>query len=485
MSLEFMNNYRNKPLFWFGVRLGALVVLFVVGYLAILLITTGTLTVTTGTSNATITVSSIPPLQRGPNSEQGNTSATVKDGTGSLTAHVRSGKYVVTVRSGSSQESELVNVGWLAHKMINLKPTGLTATEPVLYESVQGIAADSSHLIYLNNAFNGIEYINNQNQATPISGNQYFTSVAWADPQFGVAQDNAGKLYVVDGTTASPLKSPLTNFASNGGATYAIAPNRTIYIGFQSNVYRGTAGGNFTQIYSGFTSSDSLVAANNQVMVINPNTGGSNGGSATIINSSGKASTKNFGYSVGNWTPWSKNGKYIVLSVDSEPELFDSSLNLVGPVPELAAINGGAWLDDNTLYYALGGQLWSYNVSQDQSSLMATLPGQQAIQGVSISSDGSYVYLTASNNNDVYPRAVYRVGLKGQSVSSDLSALQDVLPIDGSTYTIGLRNFLGTPVIDITTYPGTDPSGVLQSAQSIIQGMVSLNDVNFDVEAGD
>jgi multidrug efflux pump subunit AcrB len=174
-----------------------------------------------------------------------------------------------------------------------------------------------------------------------------------------------------------------------------------------------------------------------------------------------------------------------VITVGAVTELFDASLKQVGTVPELNGMNGGAWLDDNTLYYASAGQLCAYDVSKSLLSLAATMPDNDQIQAISVSADGSYVYATASSSTDTTPSAVFRIGLRGQSVSSGLSTLADVLPINGSTYSIGIRNFSGKPTIDVTAFPGTDPNDALQAAQDAVQGIVNLSDVNFDVQSGD
>ena len=105
-------------------------------------------------------------------------------------------EYALSVQNGALQTNQSVNVGWLSHKQVNLSPSGGAAIEPVLYESVQNVAADGgTRMIYLNNDFNGIEYINSDNEDTSISGNQYFNSVEWADTEYGVAQDRFCLLY--------------------------------------------------------------------------------------------------------------------------------------------------------------------------------------------------------------------------------------------------------------------------------------------------
>ena len=457
-----------------------LLVILLVGRFVLHLVTTGTLTVKTGSNTANIVVSS-PVIQNGP--ERG-TAVTTKKGTGSLTIRLRAGTYIVSVQSGAFQTNQSVNVGDLSHKTVDLSSSAVNdAVEPVFYESVQNIMVDSSRMIYLSNDFSGIEYINDENEDTQINANQYFTSVDWADAQYGVAQNRSGQLYVIDGTSDHPLKSPISG-KNDSSAAFAVAANRTIYIGLGSNVYRGTEGGGFKQIYSGFSSLDSLVAANDKVLVINPGRL-SESGSATVINTNGQEVHKSFGYALSGWSPWSKGGKYIVISLNSKPELFNTSLNQVVTMPQDVVINNGAWLDDNTLFYYIAGQVWSYSLSQNKSELIATMPEQKLIQGISLSADGSYIYATVSSNNNVYPDAVFRVGLQGQQISSDISTLSDVLPINSSTYTIGLRNFSGPPVIEVTTYQGNSLSAAQQSAEQTIQGIININDVSFDVEPGD
>jgi hypothetical protein len=453
-----------------------LVVLSVVASLLMHFVTTGTVNITTGNSATAITISSMP--------TSASKATIVGKGTGSLNIRVAAGMYVISVQNGQLQTDQSVSVGWLSNKNIDLNPSGGAAIEPVLYESVQNVAVDATRIIYLNNDFNGIEYINDQNQDAPISGQQYFTSVDWADAQYGVAQALSGKLYVVDGDAAHPLVSPISN-SNDSHAAFAIAPNKTIYLGLGSNVYRGTETGGFTQISSDFSSSDHLVAANDEVMIVNSGQDGASG-TATVIGTDGQTVSKNFSAPLGGWTSWSESGQYVVITVGAVPELFDASLKQIATIPELGAISNGVWQGDNTLFYYSAGQLWSYNQAQSESNLLATVPDQKLIQGITLSPDGSYVYVTTSDTNSPsYPRAAFRVGLRGQTVAADISTLGDVLPIDSPTYTAGLRNFSGPLTIVVSVNQGYDLGIAQQEVEDAMQGMINLNDVKFDVEQGD
>jgi hypothetical protein len=471
--------------------LTTLVVLFLGGRLVVHFLATATLTVTTGSPAAQITVSSAP-------SPTGETKVT-RQGKGSLTTHVPSGAYVVSVQSATSATNQIVHLGWRSSKTISVNPAGRpAATEPVLYEGVVDLVADNNRLMYLTTAeeFNGVEYIDTNNQATTIADNLRLVSVAWASTQYGVAQDSDGKLYVVHGGAIHPLQPSILKGKTDAGTMYAVAPDRTIYVGIDSALYRGTEQSGFQQIYDKLTVNDRLVAANGQVLVLDPGqTSSQRSGSATIVTTEGKVISKSLGAGVGGWTPWSQNGKYIVISVGQQPQLFDATLKRLGSIPQPAlsgggssthtsVINDGAWLGD-TLFYYYGTQLWSYSVSGQTTRIIATVSDSQLIQSVAVNADGSYVYLTTANVSSSDPSAVLRVGLHGQPVADKLLRLQNVLPITLPGYTIGLRNFAGSPTIMITAFPGTDPNSTIPAAEAIIQGVIDPTGFNFDAEQGD
>lgn len=477
MSPDTLRDLLPKLVRWVGL----LAVVLIIGSLALSFISTGTLAVSTGSSSADITVSSLP-AQSGQGQGQ---SATTKKGTGQLTARLKAGTYIVSVKQDTSETNQTVKVGWLSNQNVSLSPSSPSTTEPVLYESVIGLAADNNHMIYIDNDENNLEYIDNHNQNPHIPGDQYYISAAWANPSYGIAQDRSGKLYVVDGTTVHSLSTPVTG----PSLTYDIAPNKTIYLALGSQIYSGTESSGFKQISSAFAPHDQLIAADDKVMVLNPGNKNTNG-SVTIITTSGQSTTKKFDGAITGVSPWSPGGQYIQVSIGSIPEILDSSLKQIAVLPQLTSLSGGSWLDDNSYFYGTGNQLWSHNLSEKSSNLVANLPDHRLIQAVTVSSDHSYVYFTFSdtsenNLNPTHPEAVFRVGLRGQKVSDTLRNLQDILPINSSTYSIGLRNFAAPLTIHIIAYPGVDPAEVQQSAQATMQGIMDTNSVNFDVEAGD
>lgn len=483
MAPDSLNVYQGqirKLVFWFC---GLLVLFFVLRF-AVHYITSGTITVTTGNTSATISISSAP--------SPSGAAKTTRQGKGSLTTRLPSGSYVVSVRYAASAANQLVHLGWRSNRHISTKQPRSATVEPVLYEGVQYLAADSNRMVFMASVESGgLEYINQDNEDVNIANTQTVNSVAWANAQYGIAQNSYGQLFVVDGTSVHRLQSPIS-FISDIGARYAVAPNRTIYIGLGSNVYRGTEAKGFKKIYTKFTTSDQLVAANDQVMIINPRDAQGNG-TGVVVKTNGEVIGKTFGPALAGWTPWSQNGKHIVVTVGQEPELFDSSLHRVGVVPQpvltnsgdsshTSAVTGGSWLGDNTLFYYYAGQLWSYNLAQDISSVMATMPNSEIILSATVSADGSYVYLVTSTDGFT-PLAIHRVGLRGQAVSQNFVFLQDFLPITAPEYTIGVRNFSGKPVIVVYPNPGSDSDDALQAAKSTLEGIIDVNNTEFDVDA--
>lgn len=474
MSPDTLRSILPKLVRW----VGALAVILIAGSLIMSFVTTGTVTVTTGTSTSSIAIAPLPPQ-----GSSGGNPTVIKQATGQLSVRLKTGNYIVSVSRGTGITNQLVNVGWLSSHDFNLSPFSAAPTEPVLYKSVLNPAADSSRLIYIANDTNTVEYIGADNHDQSIPGDQYFTSAAWANPSYGLAQDKSGKLYVINGNASRALRTPVTG----PNLTYAIAPDKTIYLGLGANVYRGTESGGYQQISSNFAPHGQLIATTGKVLMIDPGSD-QQPSSATVITTAGKTTTKKFGYKVTGVTNWSPSGLYIGLSIGAYPEVFDSSLKQVAILPQPFAINGGDWENDNTLFYSTPGKFWSHNLSAGTSSLIATMPGQRSIKEIAVGTDRSYVYFTASDiadSNSGRPQAVFRIGLHGQTVSSTLRTLQDVLPIGTPNYQIGLRNFTAPLTIDVVAYPGVDPGEVEQSAKSTLQGIIDTNNVNFDIEAGD
>ena len=116
------------------------------------------------------------------------------------------------------------------------------------------------------------------------------------------------------------------------------------------------------------------------------------------------------------WSSWSKDDKYFMVVEGAKGDVFDSSLRQVATIPQSNVVYGD-WSDNDTLFYGVGSQLWSYSMQPQRSQLIANMPFSSSIKGLSVSTDSAYVYLiTQSDATNSESQAIRRVGLKSQPV---------------------------------------------------------------------
>jgi hypothetical protein len=467
----------------------AVVLLMVILFSLPLLInylTMGKLVITTNSSENSITLSSV---NKSLNSIKGSAGKGFsKQAMGSLSVKLKAGNYTVSVQNGSNSTAQYVKVK--SHHTEHLKITLLNTTgvEPVVYDNAQDIIADNSHLLYLDPEDSTLNQINSQDQHSESDDQYGFQSIQWADTSYGVGQNAQGQLFVVNKGSVSALQSPVSD-QNDASLVYAVAPNRDIYIALGSSVYSGTATGGFKKIYSQQTAGSFLVAGSDKVAIVTigdvVNSQDGNGvvePSIVAIDDSGKQVQKNLNATA---AAWSEHARYLAVVTGSAGEILNASLQQIATIPQ-RNFGNLVWLDDNTLFYSVQDQLWSYNLQTQSSRLIANMPLAEQIQEVKVSTDKAYVYLTTSNsNNDI---AVRRVGLLGQKVPGFIYQLQDILPqaTPGSGYGMGLYNFAGKPTISVVLTDGSDSSTSLQSAMQELQSDgFDLNQLQFEVEQGD
>jgi len=386
---------------------------------------------------------------------------------GSLSARLKTGSYLVSVQVGSNSSAQSITVRGHSTEHITINLVNAGGVEPVIYDYAQDVVADSSHLIYLASDDDSLNEINTQNQSTQIDDSYLFQTIHWANTSFGIGQEANGKLFVIQNGSVSPLNSPVSN-QSNPSLVYAVAPNRNIYIGAGSSVYSGTATGGFKKIYTHRETGGFLSAGLNKVTLINTGYSGSPA-SLVTIDGSGKQLDAQQSTFINAWSSWSLHDKYIVVSGASTGEILNASLKQVATIPQ-GNFTNPVWLNDNTLFYSINDQLWSYSVQTQRSQIIANMPNGEQIQELTVSTDGAYIYLVTSDSDG--DQAIRRVGLQGQQVSNIVYQLQDFLlipPVPGAGYSFGLINFSGEPAIQVLVYAGSNSATSLQAAQQVLQ----------------
>ena len=449
-----------------------LVILFaqwLVGYL-----TTGKIVIATDSKYNDVSVSSV------------SNSTTTKGGfskhtKGSLTTKLKTGGYFVSVQNGVNGSTKYVIIKGHTTTHLNIRLLRTTGVEPVVYTPAQDVIADASRLRYLNPSDSSINQIDSLNQESKININYNLLSIRWADTAYGVGQNSGGQLFVIDNGSVRPLDSPISG-KNTSGAVYAVAPNHKIYIGNGSSVYAGSEKKGFKKVYSEMPKNSSLVAGSNNVTIVT-NGYSKDGPRVVIVDSNGKQYNKKFDAPLNGWSTWSENDRYITFIEGSKGIVFDSTLHQVAIIPQ-GNIIYAAWSSTGVLFYAIGSQLWSYGVSQQTSHLIANMPLNSSINGVSVSTDDSYVYvITQDSGGDNQSQAIRRVGLKSQPVPEYIYKLQDILPLTSGGYTLGVINFSSPAKVLVEVPPSSNPSAAPEQATRQLQTLgFDTSKLHFDIE---
>ena len=209
-----------------------------------------------------------------------------------------------------------------------------------------------------------------------------------------------------------------------------------------------------------------LLAGNDKVAVLSSGYTDS-GSSVTAVNTNGSQVAKKFNQPLNGWSTWSPDGKHLVVAEGSVAIVLDASLNQVASLPRSSVIAYPTWLNNSVIFYGVGSQLWSYNLTNQKSYVIANMPFTNPIKEITVSDDRAYVYVTSFDNSGAV--AVRRVGLKDQEVPDYVYRLQQALPLDFQNYSINLINFALPPTILVEQKVGTPPTDYISQAKHELQ----------------
>jgi len=375
------------------------------------------------------------------------------------------GTYIVTVENGNVAAAQTINLkkDQTASYSINL-PKSLVALEPVADVDTTQFVIGSSQIFYVDSRTKGL-YSINQNNGLSLVNNRALAGAQWADASFGVAEDPVGTLYAINNGNLAVLNNVPANSAKSL-PVYAVAPNHDIYLGIGKNIYLQTANSGFKQIYTTDSSTYSLLATNGHVAVLNGSDSGQETSSQTpiiIVNNDGSIIKKSIDEDDPAWSP---NGKFLAITSESQSQIFDSSLNLIATVPNINA-NTVRWLDNNTLFYAEGVQLWEYNLTSGLAKVVGVVPNSQSIVGIELGNNSSYVYLAVqiSNHEGDYFN-LYRYSLTNQAAPSFVTQISPNLPWLTQGCFLSLVNFTA-PTIEV--FQSQPYDGCIPIAQSYVK----------------
>jgi len=435
-------------------------------------LTTGHITITTSSPNNTITLTKV--------SDDDDDGSTIfsKQAHGELSMTLPTGHYFATVQGNSVATTQAIVLKGGRRLNYRLNPPNTTGVEPVSYASGNYLAANSSHLYYVDSTNEGLYQIDSQNNITQIDPSQRFQSIQWANATYGVGQDNSGELYIITNGSVQALTS-LNPSAPRSVTHYAIAPDKELFYAVGSAIYSGTPGSGFKRIYTATKPFDLLAAANGKVAVIKAATDGGKNVTApyvVVVNDSGKSHEK--GVELDNSAVWSPNGSYLASVGEDGLMVFNSSLGTVATIAN-GTDNGLAWLDNTTLAYG-GGGLSTFNLTTGRASLLANMPLDEGVSAITLSDNGAYLYLNAVDSNGNLQ--IKRVGLRGQNIPQTVYNLQDILPDNLSDFSLSLVNFAGLPTVLVQPYPDASSQNLQQEAATTLQqDGFNLSQLNLEI----
>jgi hypothetical protein len=415
-------------------------------------LTSGKLNVTTSDAANYITVSRINPNP---------TVIDTKNAQGTYSAQLPDGTYTVTVqnKSYSTQQIVTVKAGQTISASIDLVKAG--PLEIVTSLGVTSVVAGSDTLRYIDTDSDALFEINKLNQLHYIASPSPFTSVVWASATYGIARNGDGQFYRVDGSTITPLTAPfpLTNLSNS----YAVSPNKDVYLTDGSKVYRGAGGQNFQAIVTSSKRISIKAASDTNVLVQESDPKNAKAAASLIlINHVGNTiRTEGEVYDAA----FSPSGNHIVINGAARSAVLDNKLQQIIRLPQ-NNVTSPAWVNDNTLVYAQQNKLWQFNTINGQADMIANTDIAAIIQQ-SVSADGAYVYMTTQNISDGLNPMLERVGLKKQPVAQDVTVLGLILPATVDACRLSFVNFTA-PTVAIQG-PKGGQAACTQKAQQYLQ----------------
>lgn len=435
---------------------------------------TGKIIITTNEPYKTITLASL--------DKNGNPKSTkTLKGQGKLSVTVNTGKYLASVQGNSQATTQIINLS--SHKTLRyeIDPINTVGVEPVSYQNASSLFADTNELLYAEGSSGNLTKIDPQNNVVTLNSSIRFQTIRWASSSFGVGQSSDGILYTVVGGTVNTLNVP---FSYDGAAiNFDVSPSDEIYVSHGGNVYEGNKNGHFKLVYSSSSSILLLAAGIEKVAISGRGLDSEQSTTLMTVSASGKIVKASAAGEIGKLA-WAPDNQHLIAINEVSAVLYNQSLQQVAITSSGSSVGDAKWLNSSVFFYYSKDELWSYNVALQKAELVANMPLADTITGLSISDDGSYVYVSTVGTGTSTNYAIRRVGLHGQQVPEVIYQLQDILPLDLSDLTLGFINLRPqTPTILISPHSNLGAQTYIQEAQSALQqDGFDISKLNFVVQ---
>jgi hypothetical protein len=249
-----------------------------------------------------------------------------------------------------------------------------------------------------------------------------------------------------------------------------------LYLSNGNTIYAGVAGGTLSQLLrpvngEGF----SIVSATTKGVLVNETStdaSGDKNGDLLFI-----TPAKTYTIQAGIYdSAWSPNGQDLVVTTDSDSDIYNDRLQLIGSLPA-NNVTSPVWLNNNVIFYGIAGALWSYNIQTKTSNTVASVSVFGYVSKIYPSQNDAYVYV-AIQNTTTNSLELSRLGLDNQPVSPIMQELQVFLPNTYQGCSLDYLDFTAPSVV----VDGTDSSGqnCVQAATSYLQ-LYAINPASLNI----
>lgn len=400
----------------------------------------------------------------------------IASGYGSISVHLRQGSYIVHVQRKNAQALQYFTVNPRKTTRYHINPKDTENLEPVLNANAGDISV-GDHLFYLNPVDEALYKVDSQNNTILVDEDRLLRSVQWINSSSGIGQDYTKHLYSVTLAGIERLSLPVPVVDN-----YSVAPNGKVYISYNKTVYVGSIEGNFKKLYVADKPFTTLAAYDGGLAIINNVSSDDTNSDTTpyILLLDGTKKPPQATFSISGQTVWSPGGKYVAASTGSNYKIYDRQLKSVATIPN-TKVSNPAWIDDTSLVFTVNNDLWRYNVTSQQSELLASDSAATTTTDVAISDDNGYAYVVVTNLDN--SSSIMRAGLKNRSATPDIvTKLNDLFPMTTNGYTMTLVNFAAPPSVVVEpASAATAQSNLQQAAQQVQSFGFDTSGLRFQV----
>ena len=405
-------------------------------------------------------------------------------------ARLEAGNYTVTAQNKVTSTAQVIDIGIGEHKTITLNLSAassiIMSEMPVTSLGAIYFTASENNITFVdsNNPNNPLYSVDQTNHTKLVDGKHTYTSIRWADASFGIGFVSYGTtnhgVVKIDNTNVSDVVLP---FSPDEAFSYAVSPNRTWYVSDGHTIYRANGDGSFTKIYTTDVKSSVTIASasNNAIILTQKVSAVAREGSLIILHNDGtKYQIEGELYN----SAWSPSGDKVVTTGDTA-EIFDDKLNPIRQLPQGNFISP-VWLDDNTLVYGLGSNVWRYKLDTGRAEIIVSLdPLLGAFSVIKPDSEHNFLYASLYSSNSTNPTySLKRISLGNKQAPDPTTAqhLGIILPLVDSTCSVNFMNFTSLTVLTKQTAPGQNCVATARNSfvDSKIMDAASVSALNFE-----